>query len=233
MMQRFRVVTEDGSHSVFVPSLNEHYHSTHGAIRESRHVFIEQGLQAALEMSSETLKILEVGLGTGLNMFMSFLAGRKWQARIHYTAIENDPLPERFVSKLNYPGLLDAEDHRPLFLQMHRAHWNKPVQLTDDFEFIKYKEDFLNFSTRERFHVVYFDAFAPEVQPEMWELHVFKKLFGLMEEGGIMVTYCAKGVVKRSLKEVGFEVESLPGPKGKWEMTRARRISNTEQGLAI
>ncbi len=220
-MQRFRIITDDGSHSVFVPSLNEHYHSTHGAIQESRHVFIEHCLQAALEMSAGNLKILEMGMGTGLNMFMSFLAGRKWQTHIQYIAIENDPLQERFISKLNYPAQLDAEDHAPLFLQIHRGKWNNPVQLTDEFEFIKYKTDFADFNSDERFHVVYFDAFAPEVQPEMWEPAVFEKILQLLEDGGMLVTYCAKGSVKRTLKEVGFEVESLPGPKGKWEMTRA------------
>jgi tRNA U34 5-methylaminomethyl-2-thiouridine-forming methyltransferase MnmC len=229
-MERKIIITEDGSHSIFVPELNENYHSTHGAIQESLHVFIEAGLKKALaENLSSVLHILEVGMGTGLNLLLSFIETREIAVSINYTALEAFPLPKEFIQTLNYPDLLSASLQLPvkeIFEKIHAGEWEKEIGLSDNFTLKKLQATLQQAELNNNyFDLIYFDAFGPAVQPEMWMEEIFLRLFNSLRKGGALVTYCAKGEVKRVLKRSGFEVESLPGPPGKREMVRAVKNS--------
>lgn len=206
-------VTEDGSNSLYLPEFDETYHSRHGAVQESLHVFIENGLKT---VSKENIKILEFGFGTGLNALMTLINSK--EKYIGYTGIEKFPLDITLLNQLNYAK---SEEELVLFEKIHLADWNKKVVITDDFTLEQIKSDFIRFQSDEKFDIIYFDAFAPRVQPELWTKEIFEKTFRLLSKEGILVTYCAKGSVKRTLKEVGFKVISLPGPPGKREMTKA------------
>lgn len=213
--------TNDGSHTLFVPSLNEHYHSTFGAIAESQHIFIDAGLKFVSSQKTK-INILEVGFGTGLNALLTLINAQT--GFINYVGIEAFPLSKNIISQLNYPDLLDAENAKSLFVKIHDAEWEMENQITDFFNLKKIHASILEFNlSATNFDLVYFDAFAPEVQPEMWEAAVFKKIFDAMKSGGILVTYSSKGLVKRNLKEAGFILERLPGPAGKRHILRARK----------
>jgi tRNA U34 5-methylaminomethyl-2-thiouridine-forming methyltransferase MnmC len=212
--------TADGSHTLFVPELNEHYHSTYGAIQESRHIFIEAGFRQ-IPINQPVVRILEVGFGTGLNAFLSLLEADKSGKTIHYTAIEPFPLDPAIIKLLNYAELLGASTES-LFKMLHEADWNRKIQITDHFILHKVLHKLKNIELlRSSFDIVYFDAFGPEVQPELWTEEIFRKIFSSMKEKGILVTYSAKGSIRRALKNSGFSVEKLPGPAGKREITRA------------
>jgi tRNA U34 5-methylaminomethyl-2-thiouridine-forming methyltransferase MnmC len=206
-------LTEDGSNSLYLPEFDETYHSRHGAIQESMHVFIENGLKS---INKKNIKILEFGFGTGLNALMTLINSK--EKYIEYTGIEKFPLDITLLNQLNYAK---SEEELVLFEKIHLADWNKKVVITDDFTLEQIKSDFIRFQSDEKFDIIYFDAFAPRVQPELWTKEIFEKTFRLLSKEGILVTYCAKGSVKRTLKEVGFKVISLPGPPGKREMTKA------------
>lgn len=210
------VHTADGSHSIFLPELNEHYHSVHGAIQESLHVFIKSGFHAA---NQNPLNILEIGLGTGLNALLTMLENRHQPRLVNYTSLEKYPLRTEVYSILNYPKLL--HDGSTEFLKIHETPWEK-VQFIDDwFSITKHHISVHEWQSDQHYHLIYFDAFAPEKQPDMWTEEIFLKLFECLVPAGILVTYCAKGIVKRTLKNCGFEVQTLPGPPGKREMIRA------------
>ncbi len=209
------VSTGDGTATLFVPSLNEHYHSIHGAVRESLHVFIHAGLQ---EINQEEIRILEVGFGTGLNALLSLSLT---QHPIIYHTIEFHPLSNEVIQTLNYA---ENEHDQSMWNLIHEVPWEDEYKINELFRIKKMQVDLLLFSTSEKYDLIYFDAFGPNVQPELWTINIFKKMFELLNPGGILVTYSAKGELKRNLKECGFEVESLPGPPGKREMTRARKI---------
>lgn len=216
--------TEDGSHTLFLPELNEHYHSTHGAIQESNHVFLQAGLNF---LSSEEWNIFEVGFGTGLNAFLTALAATQNQHRCFYTSIELYPLSREESDQLNYADCL--KDDSSLFRQIHQAAWNKPIEINPFFHLHKIHDDFTRFILpSEKFSLIYFDAFAPNKQEEMWNKNLFIGLFNSLIPDGILVTYSAKGSIRRMMQDVGFIVERLPGPPGKHEMLRARKgqISN-------
>lgn len=206
-------LTEDGSNSLYLSEFDETYHSRHGAIQESMHVFIENGLKS---INKKNIKILEFGFGTGLNAFMTLINSKEKQ--IEYVGIEKFPLDKTLLNQLNYAK---SKEEHALFEKIYSADWNKKVAINVSFTLEKIKVDFLKFLSDEKFDIIYFDAFAPRVQPELWTKEIFEKAFNLLDKEGILVTYCAKGVVKRTLKEVGFEVISLPGPPGKREMTKA------------
>lgn len=208
------ITTSDGSHTLYLPHLNETYHSTHGALRESQHIFIEHGLRKVMEGGSSPIRILEVGFGTGLNAWLT--AQVEWP--VEYTSLELYPLEETVWSKLNYSDHSEKE----LFETLHRAEWNKEVQITENFRMRKISEGLENVDLSGfLFDLVYFDAFAPSKQPEMWTEENFRKIKNQLAPGGILVSYCASGAFKRTLKVLGFEVEALAGPPGKKEMTRA------------
>lgn len=221
-MKRVIEITEDGSHTLFVPELNEHYHSTHGAIQESMHVFIDAGLR---ECKKSEINLLEIGFGTGLNAFLTLLEAEKTSKKIDYTTLELFPLPFSEVEKLNY-AQLTAPLQKEMFEKIHSAEWEQWQQITLNFLLLKLKLDFSNPQNchpSRKFDVIYFDAFAPEKQPEMWTDPIFNALYSVSNPDAILTTYCAKGSVRRMLQTAGFTVERLPGPPGKREMLRARK----------
>jgi tRNA U34 5-methylaminomethyl-2-thiouridine-forming methyltransferase MnmC len=218
------ITTADGSHSIYVEELNEHYHSVHGAIQESKHVFINAGFKhiaSTLTDSTTQINILEIGLGTGLNAILTFSEAKKTDVIINYTAIEAYPIPIDLANELNYIELLNEQNNQSIFSAIHSCEWNKQNVLSDRFNFCKIKNTLQQFIFNDTYHLIYFDAFGPQVQPEMWTEDIFTKLYAATKQNGCLVTYCAKGEVKRTLKKVGFSVESLQGPPGKREMVRA------------
>ncbi len=213
-------ITEDGSHTLFVPELDEHYHSVHGAIQESVHIFIASALR---KCQRSEIKILEVGFGTGLNAFLSALESEKMDKKIFYTSLELYPISATDAKKLNYAELLQPTKAN-IFEEIHASRWEVMQQITPHFWLLKQQIDFSNpdnLKTNEYFDIVYFDAFAPEKQPEMWSQAIFDKIFSICNPQAILTTYCAKGSVRRMLQQAGFLVERLPGPPGKREILRA------------
>lgn len=217
------IITADGSHSLLNVHLNETYHSRHGAVQESAHVFIHNGLDYILSAQApapDIVRILEVGFGTGLNAWLAFQHTLKMNCSIHYTTLEAYPVHEKLWSKLNYADALP--DLKPYFIKLHEAPWMKEEQIHPGFRLLK-----KNISLQEvvmqpdSFDVVFFDAFAPNKQPEMWEISLLIKVVQSMAKNGVFVTYCAKGQLKRDLRNAGLRVESLAGPPGKREMIRA------------
>ncbi len=215
------VKTADGSHTLFVKTLGEHYHSTFGAVQESVHIFIEAGLK---ECNKVELNVFEVGFGTGLNAYLTLLETFKADLSIRYITVEKYPLTAEIWSSLNYPTTIPKGDPE-LFRRLHEARWNETVKITDQFSILKLDSDLsdVDYSPLQPFDLIYFDAFSPEKQPELWETPVFNRISDHSSPGGIMVTYCAKGAVRRSLIEAGFTVERLPGPPGKREMLRGTK----------
>jgi tRNA U34 5-methylaminomethyl-2-thiouridine-forming methyltransferase MnmC len=222
-MARKLIETGDGSHTLYVEELDERYHSYHGAIQESKHVFIKSGLHYIIEKQPALapVAILEIGLGTGLNALLTLIEADVLNKKIEYTAIEAHPLEKSIVDALNYVSLLNAQHYQTYFDKMHESEWNTKTNLSSNFELDKMHTtlDVAVFETK--YNLIYFDAFGPRVQPEMWTLAVFSKLADSLLLGGCLVTYCAKGEVKRTLKSAGFIVESIEGPPGKREMVRA------------
>jgi len=216
--KRQLILTEDGSHSFYLPDLDETYHSTHGAIQEAYHVFIKSGFE---QIEKDELAILEIGFGTGLNCFITYLEAQKNNKTIHYTGVEAFPLKDTEVKHLNYVSELKAMKFQLIFESMHRIDWNRKIQLTPHFYLEKELRTFDKISDRNQYHLIYFDAFGPRVQPELWTEAIFKKMYIALKTGGVLVTYSAKGSVRRAMIAVGFAVEKIPGPPGKREMLRA------------
>lgn len=206
-------LTEDGSNSLYVAEFDETYHSRHGAIQESMHVFINNGLKT---ITKNNIKVLEFGFGSGLNALLTLNQSK--EKHIEYTGIEKFPLKASVLRQLNY---CKTKEDKAIYEKIHAADWNEKAIINNGFTLEKIKIDFIEFQSNEKFDLIYFDAFAPRVQPELWTKEIFEKTYNLLEKEGFLVTYCAKGVVKRTLKEVGFDVISLPGPPGKREMTKA------------
>ena len=212
--------TKDGSNTLFVPELNEHYHSVHGALQESQHVFIKHGLEHVMSYKKD-IKILEIGFGTGLNAILTYPFALAKKAFIQYDTLEKFPLQQEVVHQLQFDKVILNPELHDVFLQMHQSPWNEPVDMIPYFTLQKMHETLEEFVAPQSYYdLIYFDAFAPEKQPELWSEEMFVKLYNATRPGGVLVTYCAKGSFKRSLKAAGFEVEALPGPPGKREMTR-------------
>ena len=213
--------TADGSYTLYVPELDEHYHSVKGALTESQHIFIDMGLKHS---SVPSPRILEIGLGTGLNCFLTFIASEETGRKIHYTGIERYPLQEEVLRTLDYPTLI-GKGHDDTYFAIHQAAWEKDVPLSSSFTLHKIEGDFTQYTFEGKYDIIYFDAFAPEKQPEMWEQSLFDSLYHVLNDGGILTTYCAKGIVRRMLQASGFMVERLPGPPGgKREILRATKM---------
>ena len=212
--------TADGSFTLYVPELDEHYHSVKGALTESQHIFIDMGLKHS---QATNPYILEIGLGTGLNCFLTYLTSKETGQAIHYTGIERFPLSEEVIDQLDYATLI-GKGEKEIYQAIHQAAWNKEVLLSPHFSLHKIEGDFTQYSFLGKYDLIYFDAFAPEKQPEMWEQPLFDVLYELLNPGGILTTYCAKGVVRRMLQAAGFTVERLAGPPGgKREILRATK----------
>jgi len=217
-------ITADGSHTLFVPGLNEHYHSTHGALQESELVFIENGLHHIPACIKE-INLLEVGFGTGLNALLTVLEAKKQRRKINYVAIEPEPVAEEIIEKLNYAEIIGSTEVAGYFKKIREAGWRYPEFLSDYFIISKIQSQLQDVTLRdEQFHLVFFDAFGPDVQPELWTEQVFAQLYKCLKPDGILVTYSCKGIVKRALKAAGFTIEKLPGPAGKREVLRAMKI---------
>jgi len=216
------ITTQDGSHSIYSGKFGEAYHSKYGAIQEAQHVFIEAGLQTIKETADE-IYLLEMGMGTGLNALMTYIENQKKPATIHYTGIEAHPIDN--WQELNYVDGLNADNEAiHFFNQLHQVSWEAQHQVTENFYVTKKQTPLQDIKLPSQyFNLVYFDAFAPTAQAELWTTDIFQKIYNSMKLNGILTTYCAKGSVKRALKSVGFTLESLPGPIGKREMTRAIR----------
>jgi tRNA U34 5-methylaminomethyl-2-thiouridine-forming methyltransferase MnmC len=219
------IQTEDGSSSLLNVDLNETYHSIHGAIQESQHVFIESGLNYLLQCSrTKSISILEIGFGTGLNALLTALASEKLNLKIDYETIEAFPLPQETIELLNYPSQLNSEEAVSIFKRLHQTEWDKPQTISPNFNLLKREEKMQEADlAKEKFDLVYFDAFAPNKQPEMWERSVLQKVTDSMKNKSILVTYSAKGQLKRDLISLGLSVEKIPGPSGKREMIRATK----------
>ena len=219
-MKKEIILTSDHSHSIAIPAMNVTYHSTHGAIQESMHVFIEAGLNH-IAVGKDQISILEMGFGTGLNALLSIAEAEKKQQKIYYETIEADPLEANIYTLLNYCEQLKRPDLQPLFELLHRCAWNTVIEITPYFSFRKNIASLVDFSTEQQFNIIYFDAFAPEVQPELWTTDVFKKLYEWMEAGSVLTTYCSKSIVRKAMAEAGLTVTKIPGPPHKREIVRA------------
>lgn len=231
-------VTADGSQTLFVAELDEHYHSVKGALTESKHIFISTGLNKFIssglnkpdstglnKLEATDVRVLEVGFGTGLNAILTLQEAETQHRHVRYTSLEKYPLTMSVAEQLDYPKLVDSE-YSDYFLDLHRAEWNHWVDVTPYFHLRKVETDFTTLQIREKYDVIYFDAFAPEKQEEMWSEEIFRRMYDCLDPNGILVTYCAKGVVRRTLQSVGFQVERLPGPpNGKREILRATKIT--------
>lgn len=221
------IITADGSNSLHIKELGEGYHSVHGAVQESEHVFINAGLRtmntSGSSISNE-ITILEIGLGTGLNVLLSLLDVNNNNQKINYIALEPYPIEKDVANNLNYAQLLSDGKFKTAFEKIHTCNWSIPTLLSDNFTFLKVKQKVHDYEFENKYNLIYFDAFGPNIQPEMWTEEVFSKIYSATQPNGILVTYCAKGEVKRTLKKVGFTVESLKGPPGKREMIRAIKL---------
>ncbi len=211
------ISTGDGSSSLFVEELNETYHSRHGALRESEHVFIQKGL-AHVQLIE--ISVLEVGMGTGLNVLLAAQYAVQNTIPIHLHTLEPFPIPQDAIGSINYPELLDNKNAKEWFEKIHSSAFGENIQLNPFFSFTKHKLKAEEYETDLKFDVVFYDAFGPHAQPELWELGVFEHLTKFLKKGSVLVTYCAQGQFKRNLKSAGFSIERLPGPPGKREMTR-------------
>ncbi|MBI3220257.1 MAG: tRNA (5-methylaminomethyl-2-thiouridine)(34)-methyltransferase MnmD [Bacteroidetes bacterium] len=217
--------TKDGSSSLLHIELNETYHSTHGALQESIYVFIDRGFAEALNLGKKQISILEIGFGTGLNALLTLLEAQRTQVNVIYETLEAYPLPSEIVTQLNYTQLLTDKEGptvSPLFDSLHSVPWDGTNHVQPNFTLLKRKEDLLEATFEiEKFDLVYYDAFAPDKQPHLWELPILEKVVNALKPGGIFVTYSAKGQLRRDLIALGLNVEKLPGPPGKREMIRA------------
>jgi tRNA U34 5-methylaminomethyl-2-thiouridine-forming methyltransferase MnmC len=211
-------VTEDGSHSIRVPHLNVTYHSKHGAIKESVHVFIESGLNY---LNKKEISVLEVGFGTGLNALLTLIEADKNGLKIIFDVVELYPLDSVCVSSLNYLSILKAPRLAQAFAHMHACEWDVAAKISGQFELKKIRGDIRYVELTGNYDIVYFDAFDPVVQPELWTVDVFRKIFNVATQGCVLVTYCSKGIVRRAMTEAGFSVSKIAGPKGKREIVRA------------
>lgn len=215
-------MTSDGSTSIHLPEWDESYHSKHGAIQEAQHVFIKNGLSL---FKGQSVSVLEIGFGTGLNAFITFLECKKVKQSIEYVGVEGFPVAADEVLQMNYVKQLNVEEWESEFKLMHEAEWEKPVTIDTLFRLTKRKQLFAEIIDVNQFDLIYFDAFGYRVQPELWSVEIFTKMYTALKSGGILVTYACRGPIKRAMIEAGFQIEKLDGPPGKREMLRGRKES--------
>ena len=230
-MKRKIITTSDGSKTIQIEDWNEQYHSIHGAIQEANHVFLKHGLLSYYNQyvlskhneESQLINIMEIGFGTGLNAFLTLIEAEKLSQRINYLGVEAYPVKEE-ISQLNYIELL-SQAHKSEFEMMHDVSWEKQHQISSNFKLEKQQKFFKDIDAFDEFNIIYFDAFGARVQPDLWTEDIFAIMFSALKENGVLVTYSAKGSVRRAMQAVGFKVERLPGPPGKREMLRATKHS--------
>lgn len=218
------MITGDGSSTIHIPEWNEQYHSKHGALQEAKHVFIDMGLIPVCERGDlHEISILEIGFGTGLNALVTWEEARNRDRRINYTGVEAYPVTQVEVEKLNFSEIIKDPNAVDFFRNIHNSEWDKNIEITSTFKLTKQQKLFQKIEDTELYDLIYFDAFGARVQPELWSVEIFEKMFQALKNNGILVTYAAKGSVRRAMLEVGFAVERLPGPPGKREMLRATK----------
>ena len=220
MKDNLKIITSnDGSHTLYRKDIDEHYHSIHGSIQESMHVFINAGLREYLKTKQVgTLNILEIGFGTGLNTLLTIQENQKLKQNILYHTIEPFPIPHSIIEKINF-----KEINSEVFVKLHEVNWEINNSINDNFTFLKRIIKIEDYNPTIKYDLIYYDAFGPNSQQEMWELKIFKQLYNMLNKNGFLVTYCAKGQVRRDLESVGFKMERLPGPIGKREMLRGKK----------
>jgi len=224
-MNRKIVLTGDGSNTIFSEAVNQHYHSYFGAWQESKHIFIEAGLCSSLLSNLDTISILEIGFGTGLNGLLTYFKAKELNKKIYYETLELYPLTMQEIAPLNYPSRLPFPDVAKIFTRLHNVPWDQPQEISDNFTLHKRHLSATNAHyLSNRFHLVYFDAFSPEAQPELWTNEVFAPIYDSMKDESILLTYCTKGSVKQTLTALGFQIEKLPGPIGKREILRVKKL---------
>ena len=211
--------TKDNSYTLYLPELNETYHSLNGAYTESMHVFIKNGYHYC---RTNPLSVLEIGFGTGLNTILTFIENEKEEREVTYHSIEKHPLHTEIIKKLNYHTLFDNKRYRQ-FIALHELEWNKEHKLDAKFTFKKIEKDITYYTPDHLYDLIFFDAFGPDKQPAMWTNNIFSKTYNCMNKNGIIVTYSAKGSVRRMMQEMGFVAERIPGPPGKREMLRGKK----------
>jgi tRNA U34 5-methylaminomethyl-2-thiouridine-forming methyltransferase MnmC len=214
--------TQDGSHTLVAHRFGVSYHSKYGAVTESKHVFIQAGFYPSL-LEKEQVSILEIGLGTGLNVLLTLIEAEKKGVNVVYEAVEAYPITMEEVQQLNFSEYLGEKRYNDILEKIHSSSWDTLIELGPHFHFAKKLVKIEDYQAQNQFDLIYFDAFAPTAQPELWEFPILRAMHQALLPGGILVTYCAKGEVKRQLKAQGFNVEALPGPPGKREMTRAKK----------
>ena len=222
-MERKVIITGDGSTTIHLPEWNEQYHSKHGAIQEAYHVFIKHGLRYFAQDHQQeeltSINILEIGFGTGLNALITLLESEKLNLKIDYVGVEAYPVEIDEIKTLNYADNLKME--ASILNNLHTSAWEQKIFITNNFSLTKQKKHFETIDDQDLYHIIYFDAFGARVQPELWTESIFKKMYDALKVNGVLVTYAAKGSVRRAMQAVGFKVEKLPGPPGKREMLRA------------
>jgi len=222
-LDREIITTKDGSHSLLIKNRGLTYHSIYGAVQESEHVYIAAGLRffCSYNLAIRDISIFEMGFGTGLNALLSLKAAPVLNRKICYTAIDYFPLEAHEAAMLNYG---ERENMRPVFMLLHHAIWGEPVKIDTYFTLTKIKALFETYIPEGNFHVIYYDAFSPLAQPELWTEEIFSGLYRMLFKGGIVVTYCSKGAVRRAMTAAGFLVEKIPGPPGKREILRGLKL---------
>lgn len=220
LMKREIIITDDGSTTIRIPEWDENYHSTHGAIQEAKHVFIKNGLN--LFRSQDSISILEIGFGTGLNTFITFLETLN-KEKVNYVGVEAYPISADEVLQMNYVSELQAVDFKSIFETMHSCSWEIVNQLKTNFYLTKRKQFFQDIEDKNSYDLVYFDAFGFPLQPELWSETIFKKMYDALLPNGVLVTYACRTPIKNAMLAAGFSIEKLPGAPGKREMLRATK----------
>lgn len=218
-MKREIIITQDGSTSIYLPEMDETYHSKFGAIQEANHVFIKNGLD--LFNDNSTISILEIGFGTGLNAIITLLEAEKRNLKIEYVGVEAYPISLEEVNQLNYTETLNVSERQADFEKIHTSDWEKVVIITDDFRITKKKQFFKDITDENKFDLIYFDAFGFPVQPELWSEEIFEIMFQSLKHKGVLTTYACRTTIKNAMQKVGFQTLKLPGAPGKREMLQA------------
>ncbi len=219
-MKREIQITADGSTSIFIPELNEGYHSKHGAIQEAYHVFIKNGLET---IKTNQIHILEIGFGTGLNAFITYLEALKNNQKINYVGVEAYPVTAEQIQQMNYVQQLNAMQHHAVYTQMHTQNWELKHPISEYFELTKRNQLFQDITDQNTYNLIYFDAFGFTAQPELWTEEIFKTMHNALQKDGILVTYACRTSIKKAMQSAGFAIEKLPGAPGKREMLRATK----------